>query len=318
MAGATRPIAAKGSFGADALFGGGSVHTRQRSLWGDAYHRLIQNRLAIVALVVIACLVVVAIVAPIVAPYSPTAQSYTDILSRPTSKHLMGTDLLGRDTLSRLMHGARISLSVGIFTQAIVFVIGAVIGGTAAIGGRLVDNLLMRFTDIIYAFPDLLLIILFSQVFRSAPFANIAGGIFVIFLAIAVAAWVGLARLIRGQMLSLREREFVTAARAMGATDRRIVFFHLLPNTLSPVIVALTFGIPGAIFAEAALSFIGIGVHPPTATWGGMINQGYTSIQASPWPVAFPALAIALTMLSFTFLGDGLRDALDPRTRDTQ
>jgi oligopeptide transport system permease protein len=152
-------------------------------------------------------------------------------------------------------------------------------------------------------------------VFRDAPFARIAGGVFVIFFAVAIASWVTLARLIRGQMLSLKEREFVTAAQALGATQGRIVLRHLMPNTLSPVIVTLTFGIPAAIFAEAALSFIGVGIRPPTPSWGVMINQGYVTILATPWPILFPALAIGLTMLAFTFLGDGLRDALDPRTR---
>jgi oligopeptide transport system permease protein len=298
-----------------ATFAAGDVYGRQRSLWSDAFRRLSRNRLAVAGLCVITVLVLVAVSAQWIAPYKPGEQHVDEQLLSPSRNHPMGTDFLGRDIFSRLVFGARISLAVGIFTQAIILGIGALIGGIAALGGRLLDNVAMRFTDIVYAFPDLLLIILLSQVFREAPFARIAGGIFVIFFAVAVASWVTLARLIRGQMLSLKQREFVVAARALGASEGRIVFQHLLPNTLSPVIVALTFGIPGAIFAEAALSFIGVGIKPPTPSWGVLINNGYNTILATPWPVFFPAVAIAMTMLSFTFLGDGLRDALDPRTR---
>jgi len=315
MAEAERPAGSAGRLDGLAAFSAGEVTARHRSLWSDAFRRLSHNLFAIIGLCIIAVFVIIAAAAPVIAPYSPATQNYSAIMSPPGSSHLMGTDSLGRDTFSRLVYGARISLAVGVFTQAIILVIGALVGGVAALGGRLLDNVMMRFTDIVYAFPDLLLIILLAQVFRDNPFASIAGGVFVIFFAIAVASWVTLARLIRGQMLSLREREFVVAARALGASQGRIVFRHLLPNTLGPVIVALTFGIPSAIFAEAALSFIGVGIKPPTPSWGVMINEGYTTILATPWPVLFPAIAIALTMLSFTFLGDGLRDALDPRTR---
>ncbi len=298
-----------------AVLSSGELATKQRSLWGDAFRRLSHNRLAISGLCVVVFLAVVAIFAPLIAPYGPTEQNASATILPPSRDHLMGTDILGRDTFSRLVYGSRISLSVGIFTQMVVLVIGALVGGVAALGGRLLDNVMMRFTDIVYAFPDLLLIILLSAVLREREIARYAGGLFVIFFAVAIASWVGLARLIRGQMLSLKEREFVTAARALGASDWRIVFRHLLPNTLSPVIVGITFGIPAAIFAEAALSYIGVGIKPPTPSWGVMIQQGNNLILATVWPVLFPAIAIAVTMLSFTFLGDGLRDALDPRTR---
>lgn len=293
----------------------GELKTRQRSLWSDAWRRLLRNRLAVAGLCMVALIAFAAIAADPITPYSASQQDPLHSLEAPSRKHIMGTDLLGRDTYSRLVYGARISLVVGIFTQVIILTIGAAFGGLAALGGKAIDNVVMRFTDVVYAFPDLLLIILLSQVFRNAPFARFAGGLFVIFFAISLAGWVTLARLIRGQMLSLKQREFVTAARALGASNRSIVFRHLLPNTLSPVIVGLTFGVPGAIFGEAALSYIGIGIKPPTPSWGVMINQGYNAILATPWPIIFPAVAIALTMLAFTFLGDGLRDALDPRTR---
>jgi oligopeptide transport system permease protein len=293
----------------------GRTLPRQRTLWGDALRRLQRNRAAVAGLCLIVFLALLAVAAPWLAPYRPTEQRLSEILQAPSHRHLMGTDALGRDTFSRLLYGARISLAVGVFTQAIILVIGALVGSLAALGGRLLDNLLMRLTDIVYAFPALLFTILLTQVLRGAPFARLGGGVFVIFLAIAIVNWVTLARLIRGQLLSLQQQEFVTAAQALGASPWRIVSRHLLPNTLSPVIVALSFGIPGAIFAEAALSFIGVGIKPPTPSWGVLISQGYSTMVATPWPVFFPAVTVALTLLAFTFLGDGLRDALDPRMR---
>ncbi len=195
---------------------------------------------------------------------------------------------------------------MGVLSQVLVLVFGLTIGTVAALGGRLLGNLLMRLTDIAYAFPDLLFILLLRAVF--------GGGLFMIILAIALVQWTTIARLVRGQLLSLKERDFALAARALGASEARIALRHLLPNTLGPVIVALTFGVPQAIFAEAALSFIGIGVAPPLPSWGSMIQDGYQAIFAYPHLVLSPALAIAAVMLAFTFLGDGLRDALDPRT----
>lgn len=295
--------------------------TRQRNLWIDAGRRLIKNRLAMVSAVVILLLALMAIFAPLIATSKPREQLYFKEGSAvcenygPTSKHYLGIDRDCRDTFSRLVYGARISLTVGIFSQAVVLSIGMLIGGVAGMSGGRIDNALMRLTDIVYGFPDLLLIILFSAAFSSSWIGRQAGGVFLIFLAIGIAAWVTLARLIRGQILSLKERDFVSAARALGASELAILRRHLLPNTLSPVIVAVTFGIPAAIFAEAALSFIGIGIRPPTASWGVMIADGNQVFLASVWPVLAPAVAIAITMLSFTFLGDGLRDAIDPRTR---
>ena len=173
----------------------------------------------------------------------------------------------------------------------------------------------MRMTDVVYAFPDLLFVILLQQVLAGTRIANYVGGLFVVFLAIGLVGWVNLARLIRGQMLALRSTDYVVAAEALGASRARIVIKHMLPNTISPVIVALTFGVPSAIFTEATLSFIGIGIRPPLADWGNMIYDGYGAVLATPWPIFFPAAALAITFLSFQFLGDGLRDALDPRTR---
>jgi oligopeptide transport system permease protein len=225
----------------------------------------------------------------------------------PSLQHLLGQDELGRDLLSRILFGARISLTIGVLVQGIILVVGGAIGLTAGYVGGRVDNLLMRFTDVWYAFPDLIFVLVLVSVFGPSLLS--------IFAAIGIVNWVNLARLVRGQVLSIKEKEFVESARAVGSSHLKIVLRHLVPNALGPVIVTLTFGIPQAIFLEATLSYLGIGIPPPTPTWGGMVLDGYQAIFASPIQVIFPALAIAITMLSFTFIGDGLRDALDPRMR---
>ncbi len=296
---------------------------KARGLWDDALRRLTRNRLALVGLTIILSFAVVAVLAPLVAPVNPNTQDYSAVFQKPTSHHLMGTDNLGRDWFSRLIYGARLSLTVGIFAQMIVLTIGVTVGTLAGYFGGVVDNLLMRFADLMYAFPDLLFIILLRTVFADgilhAMGINILSRdteqIFTLFFIIGIVNWVGDARLVRGQILSLKEREFVDAARALGASNRAIMWRHLFPNTLGPIIVVATFGIPRAVFAEATLSFIGIGVGPGIPSWGSMVQEGYSAIFAFPHLVLFPAIAIALLMLSFTFLGDGLRDALDPRTR---
>ncbi len=284
----------------------------QRSLWRDAARRLLRNRLAVVGLVVVLTMVVLAVFAGQIAPHDPNAQDCaTGALRGSSSDHPLGTDAVCRDVLSRLLFGARVSLSVGILTQVVVLLIALPIGAIAALSTRLVDNLLMRITDLTYAFPDLLLIIILSRVL--AEVAVPGGSLTVIILAISLVGWVTIARLVRAQMLSLREREYVMAAEALGASRWRIAVTHLLPNSLGPVIVALSFAVPQAIFAEASLSYIGIGIAPPQATWGGMVQAGYSAIYSVPMLVVYPAVAIALTMMAFTFIGDGLRDALDPR-----
>lgn len=288
---------------------------RHASLWGDAWRRLLRNRLAVLGGAVVLVLILVALFADRLAPYDPARQHYEFVQQGPSARFLLGTDLLGRDVLSRLIYGARVSVTVGIFSQLIVLLIGVPVGAVAALAGGRIDNLLMRFTDIVYAFPDLLFIILLSTVLSQHPIKQVMGGMLVIFFAIGIVAWVGMARLVRGQMLSLREKEFVEAARALGASETRILWKHLLPNALGPIIVAVTFGIPGAIFAEAALSYIGIGITPPMPSWGSMVHDGYGAIFGSTHLVVAPAAAIAITMMAFTFLGDGLRDALDPRMK---
>ena len=288
---------------------------RERGLWSDAFRRLIRNRLAmagLILLLIIGALTFLGNYAHLVQRYDPRVQDYDVVQTGPSLDHFFGTDQLGRDNWSRVLQGMWISLQVGLGVQVIVLAIGLLVGGLAAIGGRLVDNLMMRFTDLAYAFPDLLFIILLRAVLSGRDWPILGEPVPQMIFAIAIVNWVMIARLVRGQMLSLKERDFVMAARAMGASEMRIVSQHMLPNTLGPVIVAVVFGIPLAIFAEAVLGFIGIGVPPPTASLGKLISDGYSFIQINVWVVVFPAGAIGLLMLCFTFLGDGLRDALDP------
>jgi oligopeptide transport system permease protein len=291
---------------------------RERGLWSDAWRRLIRNRLALLALGLLVVIVVVAFIGANVGPtgrYESNDQQPAIKYQGPSMEHWFGTDNLGRDMFARVLEGIRISLQIGLGTQAVVLVIGLAIGAGAALGGKLSDNLLMRFTDIMYAFPDLLAIILVRSILVGRDIPVLTNPKVIIIMAIAFVNWTTIARLVRGQMLSLAERDYVLAARALGASRWRIVYTHMLPNTLGPVIVAITFGIPFAIFAEAALSFIGLGTPPPAISLGILISIGNDAIQRNTWMVVFPAVAVATLMLCFTFLGDGLRDALDPRTR---
>ncbi len=289
---------------------------RERGLWSDAFRRLIRNRLAMAGLILLAIIAALAFLGnytELVQRYDPRAQDYEVLQEGPSAAHFFGTDNLGRDNWSRVLQGVWISLQVGFGVQAIALAIGMLVGGMAALGGRLLDNLMMRFTDLAYAFPDLLFIILLRAALAGRDWPVLGEPVPQMIVAIAFVNWVIIARLVRGQMLSLQERDYVLAARAMGSSQMRIVFQHMLPNTLGPVIVAITFGIPLAIFAEAVLGFIGIGVPPPTASLGVLGGRGYTYIELNTWLVLFPAGAIGLLMLCFTFVGDGLRDALDPR-----
>jgi oligopeptide transport system permease protein len=296
---------------------------KQRSLWGDALERVIRNRLAVVGLVVIALALLAALLAPWISPYGPNDQDPSLSLMEPrfvnsqyvNPKYLLGSDALGRDILTRLIWSARISMVVGFVPVALIFVIGVTLGLVSGYHGGRLDSLLMRFTDVVYAFPDLLFLLIVMATLRDSAIGEVFGGLFLMFLAIALVAWVGLARLTRGQILSLKEKEFVEAARTIGAGSGRIMLRHLLPNALGPIIVSLSFAIPSAILIEATLSFIGIGVKPPTPSWGVMIHDGFVVFSTTPWPVLLPAFCISIVMLSFTFVGDGLRDALDPRMR---
>ena len=291
--------------------GAGQVAVRPApGLWTAAWRRLRRNRLAMAGLAFVAGLVAVAVLADVLSPYDPTFQFRGSSYARPSLEHWMGMDDVGRDILSRLLHGARVSLSVALSVQLVALALGVGVGGTAGYFGGRVDNALMRLTDVCYAFPDLLLAIIVASAIGPG---NPSLGILSVVLAIGVSAWTDLARLVRGQLLALREREYVLAARSLGASGTRITLQHLLPNAAGPIVVRLTYGIPLAIQTEAVLSFIGLGLRPPNASWGSMIERGNQAIFSAPHMVLFPGLAIALTMLAFNFLGDGLRDALDPQ-----
>jgi oligopeptide transport system permease protein len=288
------------------------VAEQQIGLWQDAWHRFRRNRLAVLGAVLILFLILVAFLSPLLVHFgiivNPTTQQVENIEVGPgQAGHLFGTDELGRDTLSRLMYGSRISLSVGILVQGIILPIGLAIGLAAGYFGGRIDNLLMRFTDIWYAFPDLIFVLVLVSVFGP--------NLLSIFGAIALVGWVGLARLVRGQVLAIKEKEYIEAARSSGSPPLKLILKHLLPNALGPIIVTVVFGIPSAIFLEAVLSFLGVGIQPPTPTWGQMVFDGYEAIYANPSSVVFPALAIGFTLLAFSFVGDGLRDALDPRMK---
>lgn len=291
---------------------------RYRSLWSDGVRRLVRNRLALLALLALAAIIVITVLGNTVAEvqrYTPREQNYDALREGPSLDHFFGTDQLGRDQWSRVLQGLSISLQVGLGVQVVVLIIGLLVGGMAALGGRALDNIMMRITDLAYAFPELLFIILLREALRGKDWFLIEEPVVQIIIAISFVGWVTIARLVRGQMLALKEMDFVLAAQAMGAPRWRIVFQHMLPNTLGPVIVAVVFGIPVAIFTEAVLGFIGIGVPIPTASLGVLVSEGNNFVRLNVWMVIFPAGAIAVLMLCFTFLGDGLRDALDPRGR---
>jgi oligopeptide transport system permease protein len=301
---------------------------KQRGLWGQAFNRLIRNRMAILAAAVLFLITAMAVLtdaSSAVERYRPSDQQFEEVQIGPTNDHWFGTDNLGRDSWARVWEGMRISLKIGIATQVVVIIIAILVGAGAAAGGRLADNVLMRFADLMWAFPDLLAVILMRATLTDRDWPIIgsgdpqipgfSGNLLQVIAAISLVSWVTSARLIRGQMLSLQQQEFVVAARALGASSPRIVFVHMLPNALGPLIVAVTFGIPAAIFAEAVLSFIGFGLQPPTASLGRLVADGQVYVRVNGWLIFWPSVGIALLMLSFTFLGDGLRDALDPRTR---
>ncbi len=293
--------------------------------WREAAGRLFKNKLAIVGLILVSLLLFAGIFGPMLAPWPYQVQDLPAVFAnggRPlpplSPNHILGTDQLGRDLFSRMLDGARISVTVAFVVQLVIIFIGIPLGALAGWYAGLMDNAIMRFTDVIYAFPDLLFIILLSVVFKETPFGQALDGLFLVFVAIGLVGWVTVARLTRGQILSLRETEFVEAARAIGVSDRNIVLKHLLPNGMGPIIVAITLGIPTAILAEATLAYIGVGVQPPRASWGSLIAEGQKSLRSDPHLVTFPAIAIALALIGFTFLGDGLRDALDPKLKGKQ
>jgi peptide/nickel transport system permease protein len=267
--------------------------------------RFSRNRLSVIGAVTVLLLITISLLAPFIAPYDPTAIDVRHTLSPPSKTHLLGTDELGRDLLSRIIWGSRVSLKVGFVAVGIAIVIGIVIGAIAGFYGGKVDAILMRFVDIMLAFPTFFLIL--------AVIAILEPNIFTIMAVIGITSWMDVARLVRAEFLSLKERDFVGAARAVGASDTRLIFRHILPNALSPVFVAATFGVAGAILIESGLSFLGLGVQPPDPSWGNILTAGKDNIEIAWWLSLYPGLAILITVLSYNLVGEGLRDALDPR-----
>ncbi len=280
---------------------------KHRTLWQDAANRFMRNRLAVVGLVIVLFFFILAIFADVLAPYPYDKADFTAVRVLPlvNPKYPLGTDEVGRDYLSRLIYGARTSMTVGITIQLIALLVGVPLGGAAGYLGGKVDFVVTRIIDIMTAFPGLIFAILVISL--------LGGGLWNVIFALSISSWIGIARLTRAQMLSLREKEYVEAARSLGVRQWAIVFRHLLPNALSPLLVAVSFGIPAAIFGEAGLSFLGIGINDPIPSWGKMVGVSGAYVRVS-WHLAlFPTLAIALAMLGFSFVGDGLRDALDPK-----
>lgn len=269
------------------------------------FKRILRNRLAVAGLTFIMFIFFVAIFAPYLAPYDPYKINVYRVLEPPSKEHLFGTDELGRDIFSRIIYGARVSLQVGFLAMGIAILTGTVLGAVAGYYGGLIDMIIMRLVDVMLAFPTLFLIL--------AVVAVLEPSIYIIMVVIGLTGWMDVARLVRAEVLSLKEREFVLAARAIGASSGRIIFKHILPNAIYPVIVAATFSVGGAILIESGLSFLGLGIQPPQPSWGGILSVGKDYITFAWWMSLFPGIAIFLTVLSFNLLGEALRDALDPK-----
>lgn len=281
---------------------------KSQNQWAIVWRRLKTNRRALVGLAIIILIILTAILAPVISPYSPTQTHLRNRLDAPSSDHLLGTDRMGRDILSRIIYGTRISLMVGFVAVIVAGTIGIVLGSISGYFGGGIDSLIMRIVDILLAFPSILLAI--------SLVAVLGASLFNVILAIGLVSWVTYARIVRAEFLTHKNTEFVLAARAIGASDFRIIQKHILPNSLAPVIVMATLGMAGAIITESSLSFLGLGVQPPTPSWGGMLSEGRSVIRQAWWVSTFSGLAIMITVLAFNLLGDGLRDALDPKLKD--
>lgn len=302
---------------------------KERSPWGDAWRQLVKNKLSVGSGIFLILLILVAIFADYIAPYHYAEGNLVDNYALPSAKYPLGADFLGRDVLSRTIYGAQVSLAVGFVGAFVSLIIGMTYGLISGYASPRVDNVMMRFVDFLYSMPILIFVILLQVFFKAisrqgtggrfvqslVAIDNAMGGMFFLFIAIGMLNWLGMARIMRGQVLSYKQKEFVEAARSIGASDSRIIFRHLLPNALGPCIVSETLAIPGYISLEAFLSFLGLGVNPPRPSWGGMISEGYIALRSYPHILFAPAAALTITILAFNFLGDGLRDAFDPRLR---
>lgn len=324
-----------------------------RSPMMDAWREFRRNRLGVIGMVFVGLVIIIAFIAPLITPYHFANQNTNYTRQKPLTPYitttdridrctyagtalqplctvfLTGSDNLGRDLFSRTIYGTRVSLSVAVVASLVSLIIGSVYGTVSGFSSGRVDNIMMRIVDFLYAIPLLPIIILMQVYFQAMArqgvrtgvmgvlinLNNLSGGLLFLFIAIGALNWIGMARLARGQVLSYKEKEFVEAARAVGASDSRIIFRHLIPNIMGPLLIAETLALPGYIFLEAVLSFIGLGVNPPIPSWGSMINDGYQGLRSNPHLVLVPGLALTILTLAFNFMGDGLRDAFDPRLR---
>ncbi|CAI9386506.1 ABC transporter permease [Niallia sp. Sow4_A1] len=277
------------------------------SFWKDVFTRFKKNKLAVFGLVLLILLIVMAFVGPFLTPYNYYENDLTKTNQPPSAEHYFGTDELGRDMFERIWYGAKISLFIGIAAALIDLVIGVIWGGIAGYKGGKVDEVMMRIADVLYGIPYLLLVILLMVV--------LGQGIWTMILAMSITGWINMARMVRGQVLSLKSQEYILASRTLGAGVSRIMGKHLIPNAMGPILVTLTLTVPNAIFTEAFLSYLGLGLTPPLASWGTMANDGIGAMQYYPWRLFFPAMFICLTIFAFNVIGDGIRDALDPRLR---
>ena len=288
----------------------GNVKPKKETIFKITVNRFKRNKLAVIGIILLFLITASAIFADVIATHDPIEQNLLNKFAPPSADNYLGTDNYGRDIFSRILYGGRVSLLVGFTAVSIAVTIGSIYGAIAGYYGGIIDNIMMRFIDIVIAFPFLFLLIIVVTILEPSVFNIIA--------VLGLLSWTGTSRLVRGEFLSLKKREFVEAARIMGASDFRIIFLHMLPNAMAPIIVAATLGMAGMIIAESALSFLGLGVQPPQASWGNMLYgaQSITVMIKAPWFPIFPGLMIFLTVLSLNFVGDGLRDSLDPRLRD--
>lgn len=290
---------------------GSQVH---RSLWRITIQQFLRHRMAVLSIVVLLVIVMTTVLAPMVSPYDPLATEAANKLQPPSREHLMGTDDMGRDVFSRILYAGRVSLTVGFLATFASLILGLIVGGLSGYFGGPLDNFLMRVTDLFLSFPTLFVLILLSALLRETNLNFLRSGMLPVVFVIAILSWMGLARLVRASFLSLREQEFVVAARALGVKPGRIVARHILPNSLSAIIVNSTLFVAYSIILESGLSYLGFGVQPPTPTWGNMLNRSQIYVYVAPWLGIFPGLMIFFTVISINYIGDGLRDAMDPHT----
>jgi len=276
------------------------------SLWSNSWYRLKQNRLAMIGLFILLIMVIISLFTPRIAPYSYEVQDLNLGATPPSAEHWLGTDIFGRDMLTRIMYGGRVSLAVGFLATAVSLIIGVTWGSVSGFSGGRVDSVMMRIVDILYALPFIIFVILLMVVFGR--------NLFLLFMAIGAVEWLTMARIIRGQVLSIREKEYIDSAIMTGIPKSRIISRHILPNAIGPIIVYTTLTIPNVILLESFLSFLGLGIQPPMCSWGLLINYGVETMEEYPWLLIFPGVVLSITLFSLNFLGDGLRDALDPKS----